>query len=273
MSILEIISFGFIQRAIIAGTLIAILCSVLGVFLILRRLSLIGDGLSHITFGSSAVAMALKLYSAKSLIISLPIVVLSSFGILKLTEKGRLGGDAAIGIISAVGVAFGIMVASLSGGYNVDLLSYLFGNILSITTEELIIAVILFTVVLSLLFLYFNDLFISTFNEELAKVSGVNSKRINAVLVLLTALSVILSMKLVGIMLISSLLIFPAASALQISRSFHSSIIISILVGGFSVTTGIVVSFVANIPTSATIVMINLIMLIASFLYRKFRKI
>jgi zinc transport system permease protein len=259
MNILEILSYGFIQRALLAGTLIAVLCSVLGVFLVLRRLSLIGDGLAHVTFGSTAIALAFKLYSAASLLVSLPVVLLASLGILKLTEKARLSGDAAIGIVSAVGISAGIMLASVGGGYNVDLLSYLFGNILSISREEVLIAAGLFCVVMLLLGLFFNDLLAITFNEQLARVSGVHTNMINAVLVMLTALSVVLAMKLVGIMLISSLLILPAVSALQLARSFKDCISLAALQGICSVVAGIFVSFLTNLPTSSTIVMLNLL--------------
>ena len=259
MNIIEILSYGFIQRALLAGTLIAVLCSVLGVFLVLRRLSLIGDGLAHVTFGSTAIALALQLYSAASLLVSLPVVLLASLGILKLTEKARLSGDAAIGIVSAVGISAGIMLASVGGGYNVDLLSYLFGNILAVSREEVLIAAGLFCLVMLLLGLFFNDLLAITFNEELARVSGIRTRLINAVLVMLTALSVVLAMKLVGIMLISSLLILPAVSALQLARSFKACIALAALQGICSVVAGIFVSFVVNLPTSATIVMLNLL--------------
>jgi len=259
MNLIEILSYSFIQRALVAGTLIAVLCSVLGVFLVLRRLSLIGDGLAHVTFGSTAIALAFKLYSAASLLVSLPVVLLASLGILKLTEKARLSGDAAIGIVSAVGISAGIMLASVGGGYNVDLLSYLFGNILAVSREEVLIAAGLFCLVMLLLGLFFNDLLAITFNEELARVSGIRTRLINAVLVMLTALSVVLAMKLVGIMLISSLLILPAVSALQLARSFRACIALAALAGCSSVVLGIFVSFVTNLPTSATIVMLNLL--------------
>jgi zinc transport system permease protein len=267
---MEILSYGFIQRALLAGTLIAVLCSVLGVFLVLRRLSLIGDGLAHVTFGGTAIALSLKLYSATSLLVSLPVVMLSSLGILKLTEKARLGGDSAIGIVSALGISAGIILASVGGGYNVDLLSYLFGNILSITTQEVGIAFVLFCVVLLLLSLFFNDLFAIAFDEELARVSGIRTTTINAVLVLLTALSVVLAMKLVGIMLISSLLILPAVSALQLARSFKACVALAALQGGCSVVAGIFLSFAANLPTSAMIVLINLLFFSLAFLVRHY---
>ncbi|KAB0669601.1 metal ABC transporter permease [Oryzomonas sagensis] len=269
MNFIEILSYGFIQRALLAGTLIAVLCSVLGVFLVLRRLSLIGDGLAHVTFGGTAIALSLKLYSASALLVSLPVVLLSSLGILKLTEKARLSGDSAIGIVSALGISAGIILASVGGGYNVDLLSYLFGNILSITSQEVGIAAVLFCVVVLLLSLFFNDLLAIAFDEELARVSGIRTATINAVLVLLTALSVVLAMKLVGIMLISSLLILPAVSALQLARSFKSCVVLAALQGGCSVVAGIFLSFATNLPTSAMIVLLNLAFFGLAFLARR----
>lgn len=269
MNLLEILSYGFIQRALLAGTLIALLCSVLGVFLVLRRMSLIGDGLAHVTFGSTAIALAFKLYSAMSLLVSMPVVLLASLGILKLTEKNRLSGDAAIGIVSALGISVGIILASVGGGYNVDLLSYLFGNILSISREEVMIAALLCVGVLLLLTLYYQELFAIAFSEELAKVSGIRTSFINSVLVLLTALSVVLAMKLVGIMLISSMLIVPAASALQLARGFRVCIVLAALQGCGSVIIGIIISILTNLPASATIVVVNLTIFLISYLVRR----
>ena len=269
MNLLEILSYGFIQRALLAGTLIALLCSVLGVFLVLRRLSLIGDGLAHVTFGSTAIALALKFYSAMSLLVSAPIVMLASLGILKLTEKGRLSGDAAIGLVSALGISVGIILASVGGGYNVDLLSYLFGNILSIRSEEVVVAALLCLGVMLLLTLYYHELFAISFSNELAKVSGIRTSYINAILVLLTALSVVLAMKLVGIMLISSMLIVPAASALQLARGFKVCIVLAALQGCSSVIIGIIVSITSNLPASASIVMVNLLFFAASCVARR----
>lgn len=269
MNLLEILSYGFIQRALLAGTLIALLCSVLGVFLVLRRLSLIGDGLAHVTFGSTAIALALKLYSALSLLVSMPIVLLASLGILKLTEKGRLSGDAAIGLVSALGISAGIILASVGGGYNVDLLSYLFGNILSIRSEEVVIAALLCVGVMLLVTFYYHELFAISFSNELAKVSGIRTSFINSILVLLTALSVVLAMKLVGIMLISSLLIVPAAAALQLARGFKVCIMLAAFQGCSSVVIGIIISIMSNLPASATIVMVNLLFFAASCVVRR----
>ncbi|GFO53044.1 ABC transporter [Geomonas sp. Red276] len=265
MVLTEMLSYGFMQRALIGGSLIAILCSVLGIFLVLRRLSLIGDGLAHVTFGSVALALFFRLFSFYMTLAIIPVVLASALGILKLAQRARIYGDAAIGIVSALGIALGVMLASLSGGFNVDLFSYLFGNILSISRDELIIAAVLFAVVIAGVLVFYNDLFASTFDEELAKASGIDTGRINAILVLLTALTVVLAMKVVGIMLISALLILPAATALQLSKGFKTAIVCAACIGVCTVILGIGVSFRANLPTGATIVLVNFITFITAF--------
>jgi zinc transport system permease protein len=180
-----------------------------------------------------------------------------------------LSGDAAIGLVSALGISAGVILASVGGGYNVDLLSYLFGNILSISREEVIIAGLLCVGVIVLLSLYYNELFAIAFSDELARVSGVHASYINAILVLLTALSVVLAMKLVGIMLISSMLIVPAASALQLARGFKVCIVLAAVQGCSSVIIGIIISIMSNLPASATIVMVNLLLFAVAFLTRR----
>jgi len=262
MTLFDFLSHGFIQRALIAGSFIAILCSTLGVFLVLRRLSLIGDGLAHVTFGSVAVGLLLK---TSPFYIAVPIVMLAGLGILKLTEKARLYGDAAIGIVSSIGIAAGVILASISGGFNVDLFSYLFGNILAISHMEVIISLSLSLILITVVILYYEELLSITFNEESAKTTGIKASRINNILVLLIALTVVLAMKVVGIMLISALLILPPVTALQISRSFKATIIISALSGILSVLSGIFVSFALNLPAGATIVIINFIFFAAAF--------
>jgi len=262
MTLFDFLSHGFIQRALIAGSFIAILCSTLGVFLVLRRLSLIGDGLAHVTFGSVAVGLLLR---TSPFYIAVPIVMLAGLGILKLTEKARLYGDAAIGIVSSIGIATGVILASIAGGFNVDLFSYLFGNILAISRTEVIISLSLSLILIAIVILYYEELLSITFNEESAKTTGIKTSHINNILVLLIALTVVLAMKVVGIMLISALLILPPVTALQISRSFKATIIISALSGILSVISGIFVSFALNLPAGATIVIINFVFFIAAF--------
>ena len=272
MDIGEILSYGFLQRALVAGSLIAVLCSVLGVFLVLRRLSLIGDGLAHVTFGSVALALFLGFQSALTTIAAIPCVLLASLGILRLTERAKIYGDTAIGIVSSLGIAIGVLLASMAGGFNVDLFSYLFGNILSISTTELLISAGLFVVVLVSVTVYYNELFAITFDEELARSAGINTGRINAILVLLTALTVVLAMKVVGVMLISALLILPAVSALQLAKGFKTAILSAALIGAGTVVAGICVSFVMNLPTGATIVLVNFAVFALTFALKHFRR-
>lgn len=264
MEMIDFLSYGFIQRAMITGFFIAVLCSFLGFFLVLRRLSLIGDGLAHVAFGSVAVALFLKTFT---LYVSIPVVMLSSLGILKLIEKAKLHGDAAIGIVSSLGIATGILLASLAGGFNIDLFSYLFGNILAISYEEMILSILLSGVVLLFIIFFYHDLVSVTFDEESAKAAGVKTRRINTLLFLLTAVTVVLTMKAVGIMLTSALLILPAVTSLQISKGFKASLLISSLVGVLSVIGGIFISFGLNLPTGATIVLFNFFIFLAAFAY------
>ncbi|BDV44385.1 ABC transporter [Geotalea uraniireducens] len=271
MTFSEIFQYGFLVRALIAGSLVAALCAILGVFLVLRRLSLIGDGLAHVTFGSVALALFLGFRSAYATLGAIPAVLLAAFGILKLAERARIYGDAAIGIVSSVGIAVGIMLASLAGGFNIDLFSYLFGNILSISRFELSQTVILFVVVVATVILFYHDLLAITFDEELARTSGIRADRINTVLVLLTALTVVLAMKVVGIMLISALLILPAVTSLQFARGFRVAMVLAVLLGVLSVVAGIVISFLGNLPTGATIILVNFTFFAAAFALRHLR--
>lgn len=256
MTFLDILNYGFIQRAIIAGVLIAVLCSTLGLFLVLRRLSLIGDGLAHVTFGSVAIGMLLKVYPPY---MAIPFTLLGGYGILKIIEKTRIYGDSAIGIISSAGIAVGILITSITGGFNVDLFSYLFGNILTIKTEEVLISIFLTIFVIGSILIFYNQIVSTTFDEDLAKVSGIKTKRINTFLILVTAITVVIAMRMVGILLVSSFLILPNVSALQIAKNFKSAFLFSYLISIFSVIFGIIISIMLNLPTGATIVLFNLI--------------
>jgi zinc transport system permease protein len=255
MTLVEMLGFGFIQRALLGGVLIGLLCSVLGVFLVLRRFSLIGDGLAHFTFGSVALVLLLGAAPEQVALAALPLVLVAAFGILWLSENTRIAGDAAIGIVSAVGIAGGVVLASLAGGFNVDLLSYLFGNILAIGPGELALAAILCGAVLLAVALCYRDLFAVTFDEEFARTVGVNTRTVNLLLDLLAALTVVLAMKLVGIMLISALLILPPVAALQLARSFRTALLGSAAFGTLAVAGGILLSILLNLPTGATIIL------------------
>ena len=266
MEVIDFLSYEFIQRALIAGSFIALVCSLLGVQLVLRRLSLIGDGLSHVTFGGVALGLVFGVYP---IYIAIPFVIICSLGILQLIDRAKIYGDAAIGIVSSIGIAIGILLASLAGGFNIDLFSFLFGNILAISKTEVIISIALSAVVLGAILIYYYEIFSITFDEEFAKASGINTKRINSIIVVLTAVTVVLAMKVVGIMLTSALLILPAVSAFQIAKGFKNSLLISSVIAILSVISGIFLSFVLNLPTGACIVVINFLCLCMIFLFKK----
>jgi zinc transport system permease protein len=270
MSVLHFLDYAFIQKAYLAGTFIATLCAMLGLYLVLRKLSLIGDGLSHVSFGAIALGLFFGFYP---FYIAIPVVLIASFFILKLTEKARMYGDAAIGIVSSIGIAGGVILASLSKGFNVDLFSYLFGNILAISNQDVYVSLGLSLVVLFIIVLLYNDLFSATFDEEYAKITGVKTERINLVLTLLTAITVVLAIKVVGIMLVSALLILPAVTALQVAKGFKGAMLISILVAIVSVLVGITLSFFLDLPAGATIVMINAAFFAMALFYKKIIKI
>ncbi len=238
----EALQYAFIQRALIAGCFMALGCSFLGVFLVLRRFSLIGDGLAHVSFATVAIAL---LFRAQPMAVSIPLVGLASLVILKLNEKAAVYGDAAIGLVSSFGIALGVIIASTAGGFNVDLFSYLFGNILSVNSFEVLMTAVISLLVALVIVLFFHDLFAITFDEEYAQVSGIKVRMVNRILILLTSLIVVLGIKIVGTMLVSSLIILPAISALQIVRSFRATIALAGVFAVISVIIGIFTSYIA----------------------------
>jgi zinc transport system permease protein len=217
---------------------------------------LIGDGLAHVSFATVAIGLLLH---QQPILISLPLVALASLLILKLNEKAGLHGDAAIGLVSSFGVASGVLIASLAGGFNVDLMSYLFGNILSISAIEVKITWFLSGAIIVCVVLFYHDLFAITADEDYAQVLGINPQRVNKILILLTAFTVVIGVKIVGTMLISSLIILPAVAALQVARSFKTVILTALVFSLASVLLGIFVSYVFDFPSGATIVLINFI--------------
>lgn len=247
-------SFDFIRNAVLVGILIAICCSFLGVFLVLKKFSMIGDGLAHVSFAAIAIAL---LFSASPLIVSIPIVIAASLAILKLSEKANLHGDAAIGLVSSFSVAAGVVIASLAQGFNVDLMSYLFGSILIIREADILLSVFLAMIVIAAVLLFFNPLFAASYDEEFARISGIKVERGNQLIAVLTAITIALGIRVVGTMLISSLIIFPTVTSLQLSRSFKGTIALSCLVSVVCVVAGIFLSYLFDLPTGGTIVMLN----------------
>lgn len=266
--VIEALQYGFIQRALIAGVMIALSCSLLGGFLVLRRYSMIGDGLAHVSFATVALGI---LFGVAPLQLSVPLVMIASLLVLKLSKNGSMDGDAAIGLLSSFSVALGVMISSVADGFNVDLFSYLFGSILAIEQREVILSTILSLGVVSAVVFLYNDLFALTFDEEYAQSSGMKTERYNKVLVLLTAVTVVLGVRVVGTMLISSLIVIPAVTALQLRSGFRTMLISAAIFSLFSVVTGILLSYVFDLPTGATIVLVNFSLFILFYLARIFR--
>ena len=264
----EALQYSFMLKALLAGILIAISSAFLGIFIVLRKHSMIGDGLAHVSFATVAIGLFLN---QSPILISIPLVILSSFAILKLSESNNLNGDAAIGLISSFFVALGVMISSISSGFNVDLFSYLFGSILVISDLELIFSVILSLIVVIVILLFYNDLFAISYDEDFAKTMGINVKGMNYLVAVLTSITVVLGIRVVGTMLISSMIIFPTITALQISNSFKSTIFISVILAITSVIFGVFMSFIYDFPTGATIVMINSIYFVIFLAIKKLR--
>lgn len=265
--IIEAVQYDFVLKALLAGSLIAVCCSFLGIFLVLKKYSMIGDGLAHVSFATIAIALLL---AASPLLVSIPLVTLSSFLILKLNEKADMHGDAAIGLVSSFSVASGVLISSVARGFNVDLFSYLFGSILVISNTDVILSVILSAVVIFIIFFFYNNLFAITYDEEFARVIGLNTRTMNYLISVLASITIVLGIRVVGTMLISSMIIFPTVTALQISKGFKSTIFISCAISVSCVVLGVLVSFAMNLPTGATIVILNAIYFVIFFCIKRF---
>jgi len=264
----EAFQYDFIIKALIVGSLIAICCAFLGVFLVLKKYSMIGDGLAHVSFASVAIAL---LFSSSTLLVSIPIVIAASILILKLNEKADIHGDAAIGLVSSFAIAVGVLIASLSNGFNVDLMSYLFGSILVISDADVIISFILVPIVILTIIIFYHSLVAITYNEEFAQVLGLNTKMMNYLIAILTSITISLGIRIVGTMLISSLIVFPSVTALQVAKGFKATLIIAMIIAVVCVVLGVLLSFMFNLPSGATIVMLNAICFVLMFGIKKVR--
>lgn len=260
---IEFLSYGFVQRGLLAGSLVAAACALLGVFLVLKRLSLIGDGMSHVCLTGVAVAL---LTSTSPVYMSIPVVMLSSLGIMKLTQKFKIYGDAAIGIVSAAGLSVGLLLTALAGGFNTDLLGYLFGSILTVSPGETVLCALLLGTVAGGIFGFYRLLAATCFDESFAHTRGVPTQAVNTALVLVTSVAVVLSFKVVGIFLISALIIIPPVAALLVSRTFKQVLWLAAAFGVVSVWVGVYGAFVLNIPSGAMIILVNLLILVTCYL-------
>ena len=255
----EMFSFPFLTRAFAAGILVSICAALLGVSLVMKRFSMIGDGLSHVGFGSLAIAAALH---AAPLLVSLPVVIAAAFLLLRLSENGKIKGDAAIALVSTGSLAVGAMIISLSSGMNADVSNFLFGSILAMSKSDVYLSVSLSVIVLILFVFFYNKLFAITFDETFAKAGGIKTGVYNMLIAFLTALTIVLGMRVMGALLISSLIIFPTLTAMRLFKRFKTVTICSAIVSAFCFFSGLVISYLFSTPAGASVVIMNIIVFV-----------
>lgn len=254
-NVIEMFSYPFMVRAFIVGALVALCSSLLGVSLVLKRYSMIGDGLSHVGFGALAVAAALN---AAPLAAAIPVVIVAAVLLLRIRGNSRIKGDAAIALISTSSLAVGVMVISMTTGMNTDVYNYMFGSILAMSAGDVRLSVALAVVVLALYVFFYHKIFAITFDETFAQATGVKADLYNTLIAVLTAVTIVLGMRMMGALLISSLIIFPALTSMRVCRTFKSVIINSAVISVVCLVIGITVSYVWATPAGASVVMANI---------------
>ena len=253
--LMEMLSYPFLVRALVGGLCIALCASLLGVSLVLKRYSMIGDGLSHVSFGALSVAVA---FGWAPLLVSIPVVTVAAVLLLRITGNGKIKSDAAIAMISAGSLAIGIIVTSLTTGMTTDVSSYMFGSILAMSRTDVQLAVVLSAVVLGMFIFCYNKIFAVTFDESFARATGVRVDGYNLTIAVLTAVTIVLGMRMMGAMLISSLIIFPALTSMRVFKSFRGVVICSGTVAVICFFIGLVLSYVYSSPAGASVVVVNM---------------
>lgn len=264
---MELLSYDFVQRGIVAGLVVGVTSAVAGVFLILRRMAFLGAGLSHASFGGVALSMLLDL---DPFLFTIIFTLLVGNLVQLIASNRRVPGDAAIAMIFSGGVALAVLILGITKGFSEYLFGYLFGNILMVSGPELLLTLISSFTVLLFFGLFYRRLLLLIFSEELARLRGVNVKLMNHALVSLASLVVVLSMKVVGIILASSMIVVPALTALLIAGSFRGALLISVAVSTASVLSGILLAFYYDLPPSGTVVGSMVLLFGIAFLKRLF---
>ena len=266
----EMLSYQFMVRALIVGILVSLCAALLGVSLVLKRFSMIGDGLSHVGFGALALAAALNI---APLALAVPVVVLAAFLLLRINKSSRINGDAAIALISSSALAVGVIVISVTTGMNADVSSYMFGSILSLSGDDAVLSIVLSVVVLCMFVFLYPRIFAVTFDEDFARATGTKAELYNSVIAVLTAVTVVLGMRMMGALLISSLIVFPALSSMRLCRSFKAVVVCSSVISVVCFVLGMAASYVFELPSGASVVIVNiaafLLFSIASLLKRR----
>lgn len=257
--IIEMFSYPFMVRAFTVGALVALCSALLGVSLVLKRYSMIGDGLSHVGFGALAIAASLNV---APLAVAIPFVIVAAVLLLRIRGNSRIKGDAAIALISTSSLAVGVMVISMTTGMNTDVYNYMFGSILAMSDEDVRLSVVMAVIVLVLFVFFYHKIFAITFDETFAQATGVKADLYNTLIAILTAVTIVLGMRMMGALLISSLIIFPALTSMRVCKTFKSVIINSALISVVCLVIGITVSYVWGTPAGASVVMANIVALL-----------
>ena len=258
-TVIEMLSYPFMTRAFLVGSLVALCSALLGVSLVLKRYSMIGDGLSHVGFGAMAIAAAMN---AAPLTVAIPVVIVAAILLLRISGNAKIKGDAAIALISTTSLAVGVMVISLTTGMNTDVYNYMFGSILAMSAEDVKLSLVLSVFVLILFIVFYHKIFAITFDETFARATGVKAGVYNTLIAVLTAVTIVLGMQMMGAMLISSLVIFPALTSMRICRTFKSVIINAAVISVVCLIAGVTLSYVAATPAGASVVLANLVMMV-----------
>ena len=263
--ILEALSYGFMQKALIAGIAVGLICSFMGTFLVLRRYSLFGDGIAHVAFGGISVGLFLGVFPLWTAFI---VSIFGGLGLQKLRQSTKISGDSAVAVVLVSGLAVGVILVSSSGGFSVDLFSFLFGSILLISQEDTIMILALSAGIIATLTILQKQFLHLTFNEEQAKLAGMRTTLLNYAFVVLASITVVTSMRLVGILLISALIVIPNITAMQFGKGFKKTVFISMSISVISVVSGILLSYSLNVAPSGTIVVIAVGILVGTLLLK-----
>jgi len=263
----EFLDYTFMQRGLIAGAAIAIICSLMGTFLVLRRQSLFGDALSHMAFGGISVGLFTGIYPLWT---AYAVSILGALGMTKLRKSTKISGDAAIAVLLVSGFGMGVLLISATGGFSIDLFSFLFGSILLISNTDTILVLIISAGLTISLVMLRKQLLHFTFDEEQARVSGLNVDRLNYVFVAIAGITVITSMRLVGILLISALIVLPNITSMLFGKGFKQTVTASISISVFSVIFGIILSYYFDLAPSGIIVMISVAILVGALAAKYF---
>jgi zinc transport system permease protein len=262
----DFFQYGFIVRGLIAGIIVGLIAPLIGIFLVLRRYSLIADTLAHVSLAGIAIGLLLGI---NPVITALASTVIASAGIERLRTSKRVYGESALALFLSGSLALAVVLISLANGFNANLFNFLFGSIVTVTQNDIYIIAIVALLVIGTLIAFFKELVFITFDEEAAKVSNIPTRLINTILIMLAAMTVSLSIPIVGVLLISALIVIPVVTSLQLRQNFKRTIMFAEIISVFSVIAGIIVSFYLNLATGGTIVLLMLIIFLTVFIFKR----